>query len=141
MRINVAGVASERRHKASEFSDKSSEISDAMRLVRLAAEPRIVGDSIKAAVNRAARTLGFTPTRTRDLWHGNARRIDSREMDALRAVERRQNLRFLESGYRKHVEQLAALRARLQSRDAEFHRPDIEAISFLLDELQSALRR
>jgi len=141
MSISVAISRSERAEKPSEFSDKSSEISDAMRLVRIAAEPRPVGDSVKGAIRRAASVLSWSQSRTRDVWYGEVRRIDSHEMDALRSIERRQNLRFLESNYRKHIEQLAALRARLQSRDAEFHKADTEAITFLLDELQVSLRR
>lgn len=132
--------ASARRDFSSEISDKSSEFSDAMRLVKLAAEPRHVGDSVKSAILRASRCLGWTVSRTRDIWYGEAHRLDSREMDTLRAIERRQNLRFLQGDYRKNVEQLAALRARLQSRDAEFHRDDIAAIGWLLDELQKSLQ-
>lgn len=140
MRSSVELVASLRREKPSPISEKSSEFSEAMRLVKLAAEPRHVGDSVKAAIRRAARILGWTEGRTSDVWYGEACRIDSREMDALRAVERKQNIRTIEGDYRKHIEQLSALRARLQSRDADFHRADIEAISFLLNELQSAIR-
>jgi hypothetical protein len=39
---------------------------------------------VKAAVRRASRRLGLPFTRTRDLWYGDARRIDAAEMDRLR---------------------------------------------------------
>jgi hypothetical protein len=132
---------SARAEKASEISEKSSEFSEAMRLVKLAAEPRPAGDSVKGAIRRASHILNWSESRTADYWYGEVRRIEAREMDALRAIERRQNLRFLESNYRKHIEQLSALRARLESRDRDFHAPDIAAITFLLDELRSALAR
>jgi len=123
---------SEFSHSQSEISDKSSDISDAMRLVRLAAEPRHVGDSAKAAIGRAARFLGWSFNRTRDLWYGQARRVEVCEMDALRALEQQRDMAELDAERRKHFEQLAALRARLSTRDAEFHRGDIEAIDWLL---------
>jgi hypothetical protein len=52
--------------------------------VQRCAEPRPAGDSVKAAINRAAKRLGFTYSRTKDIWYGGARRIDAREMDRLR---------------------------------------------------------
>jgi hypothetical protein len=57
---------------------------EARHLVHRCAEPRPVGDSIKAAIYRSAKRLGFTFSRTRDLWYANARRIDAWEMDRLR---------------------------------------------------------
>jgi hypothetical protein len=137
----MGATVSARSELSSRFSDKSSEFSDAMRLVKLAAEPRPVGDSVKEAVNRASRALGWSVSRTRDIWYGEAHRLDSREMDALRAVERRQNLRSIEADYRKNFEQLSALRARLQSRDPDFHKDDIAAIGWLVTELQNSMRR
>lgn len=132
----VGQVRTERADKSSEFSDKSADISDAMRFVRLAAEPRAVGDSIKAAINRAARKLHWSPTRTRDIWYGHARRIDVAEMDALRALERaRLDADFI-TERRRNIEQLAVLRTRLHMRDATFHAPDIAAIDWLLREKQ-----
>lgn len=53
-------------------------------LVQRCAEPRPVGDSVKAAINRAAKRLGFDPSRTRKLWYGDARIIAAHEMDWLR---------------------------------------------------------
>lgn len=141
MQINVAVSRSERAEKPSEKLEKASEILEAMRLLKLAAEPRPAGDSVKGAIRRAAGIVRIKESRAEDIWYGEVHLVSSREMDALRAFERRQSLRSLEVRYRVHIEQAAALRARLQSRDAEFHRLDIEAITFLIDELQSALRR
>lgn len=138
---NVGARRSERREKSSENSEKLSENSEAMRLVRVAAEPRQVGDSIKMSIQRAALALRWSESRTRDLWYGEARRISASEMDALRTIERRFKLRAFDDDLSRHVGQLAALRARLQTRDAEFHRADTDAITFLLDELQRALQR
>lgn len=116
----------------SDKSDDSSEIADAMRIVQLAAEPRPVGDSVKAAIGRSARRLGWSYTRTRDVWYGDARRIDVREMDALREVERKRDDAANEAERRRKLEQIAVLRTRLQMRDPEFHRDDIAALDWLL---------
>jgi hypothetical protein len=131
----IGQTALERANISSEFSDKSSEISNAMRLVRLAAEPRQVGDSIKSATARASRVLGWSFTRTRDVWYGSARRIEASEMDALREIERKHSARASEGERQRYLEQLAVLRTRLQMRDPEFHRADCLAIEWLLNEL------
>lgn len=103
-----------------------------MRIVQLAAEPRPVGDSVKAAIGRSAKRLKWSYTRTRDIWYGDARRIDVREMDALREVEQRRDDAANEADRRRKLEQLAVLRTRLHMRDPDFHREDIAALDWLL---------
>ena len=58
-------------------------IAEAKSLVRRCAEPVAVG-GVKGAVRQASRRLGFPFTRTRDIWYGDAKRIDAIEMDRLR---------------------------------------------------------
>lgn len=135
MHSTIGQAALERANISSEIPDKSSDISDAMRLVRFAAEPRQVGDSIKAAITRASRRLGWSASRTRDIWYGNARRIDVPEMDALRALERERDAGAEAADRQRYIEQLAVLRTRLQMRDPEFHRADCVAIDWLLNEI------
>jgi hypothetical protein len=62
----------------------ASSIEEAQMLVRRCAEPRPAGDQVKGAIFRASRRLGLTFSRTRDIWYGQARRIDAEEMDRLR---------------------------------------------------------
>lgn len=64
---------------------EGSAIDEARNLIHRCAEPRPPADTVKVAVTRVARRLNFTYSRTRELWYGNARRIDAQEMDALRA--------------------------------------------------------
>ena len=111
----------------SELSEMSSVI-EARLLVRRAAEPRAVGDSVKAAIVRAARRLGFPPSRTKDLWYGHARRIDAIEMDRLRNVAARREAELLRA-------QLLAARNALAATDAEFHRPQIDALECALRDM------
>jgi hypothetical protein len=65
-------------------SSDASSIDEARILIRRCAEPRPAGDLVKAAVRRASRRLGLSFSRTRDIWYGDARRIDAEEMDRLR---------------------------------------------------------
>ncbi|KQZ00874.1 hypothetical protein ASD45_08405 [Pseudolabrys sp. Root1462] len=104
-----------------------------MRLVKLAAEPRPVGDSVSAAIGRAAKRLDWSYARAGDIWYGEARRIDWREMDALRAIEQERDHAAERAEQRRHMQQLHALRAKLQFNDPDFHAADIDAISWLLD--------
>lgn len=108
----------------SEFSTMSS-VSEASSLVRQVAEPRDVSDSVKAAIVRAARRLGFEPSRTKDLWYGHARRIDAAEMDRLRDVAAKREAKLLRT-------QILAARNALATTDAEFHRPQIDALECAL---------
>lgn len=100
---------------------KMSAVVEARALVRRVAEPRLVGDSVKTAIVRAAARLGFPISRTKDLWYGDARRIDAEEMDRLREQSARNEARVA-------VANIAALRGRLAAADADFHRPTIAAL-------------
>jgi hypothetical protein len=64
----------------------ASSIEEAQSLVRRCAEPRPAGDQVKAAVRRASQRLEIPFSRTRDIWYGDARRINAEEMDRLRQI-------------------------------------------------------
>jgi hypothetical protein len=88
-------------------------------IVREAAEPREAGDSVKAAIGRAARRLGLSHGRARGLWYGDARvAVRADEADRLRA----------------------AYLARLGARDAEL-RAEIATVRQRQDYLAALLRR
>jgi hypothetical protein len=59
-------------------------IDEAQALVRRCAEPRPAADQVKAAIRRASRRLDIPFSRVKDIWYGDARRIDAHEMDKLR---------------------------------------------------------
>jgi hypothetical protein len=61
-----------------------SSIDEARALVRQCAEPCPAGDLVKIAIFRASRRLEMPVSRVKDLWYGDARRIDAHEMDQLR---------------------------------------------------------
>lgn len=66
---------------------------EAAELVRSAAEPRAPGEQIQRSIARAATRLGWPYRRTEDIWRREARRIDSWEMDQLRAFQPRNGKR------------------------------------------------
>ena len=108
-------------------SSHASSIDEAQTLVRRCAEPRPAGDQVKAAIRRASRQLGLSFTRTKDIWYGDARRIDAGEMDRLRQVAENAELaqavagievlrnRMLESSLPASRQVFAALTAALSS--------------------------
>lgn len=59
---------------------------EAAKLVKKAGGPVLTGETTKARINRTASLLGWEPSRTDDIWHRKARRIDAHEMDALRTI-------------------------------------------------------
>lgn len=125
----------------SEGSDEGTK-AEAARLLKLAAEPRPVGDSVKDAIWRAARAVGFACDRAKRIWYGEAKRIDAEELDKLRdfARERRARIAAARADDQRNIEQLAALRGRLSARDPDFHRLDVEAIEFALRRMGVDLR-
>ncbi|SFK16742.1 hypothetical protein [Methylocapsa palsarum] len=65
---------------------KLNAIEEASALVRAVAEPCPPGDSVKAAIVRARRRLGWSYSRTRAVWYADLRiRLAAYELDDLRA--------------------------------------------------------
>ena len=62
----------------------ASSIDEARALIRQCAEPCKAGELVKEAIFRASRRLEMPLSRARDIWYGDARRIDANEMDRLR---------------------------------------------------------
>lgn len=79
-------------------------------LVRWAAMPAEPGESVKAAINRAARRLGLRHARARQHWYGQARSVPAEEWIAAQQAALR--LR------RERRAQLIAEMAALEERDA-----------------------
>jgi hypothetical protein len=69
---------------ADKLPNYATSIDEAQTLVRRCAEPRPAGDQVKAAIRRASHRLDIPFSRVRDIWYGDARRINAEEMDQLR---------------------------------------------------------
>lgn len=77
-------------HKTDDEMANPAAISNEMQaIVRRAAEPWRPGDSVKAGIDRAARTTGLTFRRIRTLWYRQTEAISAVEADTLRAWNRR----------------------------------------------------
>jgi hypothetical protein len=96
----MAHLRAEQMHFAGKLQRTAyaSSLEEAQHLVRRCAEPRPAGDLVKAAILRASRRLGFPVSRTRDIWYGDARRIDAEEMDQLRHVAEHNELTHAVAG-------------------------------------------
>ncbi|MEI9804144.1 MAG: hypothetical protein WDN48_06310 [Pseudolabrys sp.] len=79
MRANGARLAPRPRHGQAQRQE-------ALALVKRVAGVIRENESIKARINRTAELLGWDVRRTEDIWRGEARRIESYEMDQLRAM-------------------------------------------------------
>jgi hypothetical protein len=111
-------MESEMSEYLSEKSEMSS-VTEAATLIRKAAEPRPIGDSVKAAIRRAAQRLGFSFSRSKDIWYGDARRIDADEMDALRSLATR----------------YANIAATLRHQDEDFYRTQADALEYFANRI------
>lgn len=92
-------------------------IDHAALMMQQIAEPRPVGDKVKAAITRAAKAVNhflsdedrLSYGRAEDIWRREARRIDAGEMDAIRAAHERRNRTF-----REELREASALADRLE---------------------------
>ena len=109
-----------------------SAVCEASSLMRSIAEPCPAGDSVKAAINRAARKASrfmarpMKPGRAEDIWRKEARAIRAEEMDALRAAAKRE--KALINDTLALEARLARVEAALLSIDQDFHRETIDAL-------------
>jgi len=107
-----------------------SAVAEAATRLRQIAEPRPVGDSVKAAITRAAVRVGIPAERAKALWYGEARLVRAEEMDAIRLADQARHDK--ENAAREQAERLgeifAAVASRLSETDADGHRNDIAAL-------------
>lgn len=106
-------------------------VAEASCLLKQIAEPRPVGDSVKQAIDRAARRVSrylspaMRSSRAEDIWRQEARAIRAEEMDAIRKAAQADRLR--EEG-RNELAAIDARLARLEAilvQDEEFHRDQV----------------
>ena len=81
---------------------------EALRLLREIVSPVPAGTKVKVLIAQAARRLGWSHSRTFDVYYQKARRIDAAEMDALREQARQ---RAEGNGREEYADVTAYLRA------------------------------
>lgn len=105
----------------SEMSENASE--RVSRLLREVAGNRAADELIAHAIHRAARRLRWEYGRTKRLWYREARRIDADELLAIESY-----LRKTRDERDDICQRIARLEAAMGIQDADFHRPQIDAL-------------
>lgn len=126
-----------------------SAVAEAAALLRCVAEPRPVGDSVKAAINRAAtRVARFIPPhwsdrwhagRAEDIWRQEARGVWAEEMDAIRRAADERAAQEARNEHRDTLARIARLEAVLRIQDEDFHSPDIGALRGMVGRKDSSM--
>jgi hypothetical protein len=139
--LPAASSWARRLQMASYFSEKlsdnpmvlrSARLSEAQSLIRLLAEPRPVGDSVKSAIRRAGRRLrGWSLSRVRAVWYADERAaVRAHELDALRRLTAQaRSDRAAAKDLRELHDRVSRLeRLLLATADPEGHGADIAAL-------------
>lgn len=117
-------------------------LAEASFLIRLLADPGVPGESVKAAIRRAARRAGIDTGLSKRLWYGEARRIDADTMDRLRiAADDTHALREAINARRTILARLAAVEAALSLPHADEDGPVGAAQSRLAGAADRSLAR
>lgn len=124
------------RVKKSEVVSMSA-VAEASALLRQIAEPRPVGDSVKAAITRAARRVSahvpkhwnrWHVGRAEDIWHQQARGVWAEELDAIRAAADARAAQEARNEFREITNRIARLEAAMGVSDPEFGGPHLDAL-------------
>lgn len=111
--------------KPSQFSERRrsmSAVTEASELIQSLAGPGRAGESVKGAIQRAARAAGVSAGLAKRLWYSEVRRIDADLMDKLRDAA---NARTEKDGHRAYstlLARLEACEAALRLSDQNTHR-------------------
>lgn len=111
----------------SEKSSEKSEMSSA-EFVQYALRSHIAppaSGSVKMRIRSAARSLGWSFSRTKDAWYADPR--ISINADEMRAIEERTGLQYGREEIRDIDALIAQADALLDGTDADFHRPFVAA--------------
>jgi hypothetical protein len=87
--------------------------SEMQSITRNAAGPWQPGDSVKAAIGRAARALGINYRRARSFWYGESVAVRATEADRMRAAE----TLMLKQRRQRLEQELATIKAKLDAAD------------------------
>lgn len=118
-------------------------VAEAATLLKRIAEPRPVGDTVKQAINRAARRvsrfLPMRPGRVEDIWREEARAIRAEEMDAIRRAAEGKRL---QAEAQDELAQIDARIARLEAllvSDEDYFGPQVDEERAALGRLRRSL--
>lgn len=87
--------------------------------------PRVNGRNVKDRIRRASACLGWSFSRTRDVWYGDPR--VSISVDEMRDIEEAAGVKYGRAEVRSLEELIAKADALLDGPEADFHRPFVDA--------------
>jgi hypothetical protein len=114
-----------------------SAVAEASTLLRSVAEPCPAGDSVKSAINRAAKRVAkFIPPhwssrwhagRAEDIWRQEARGVWAEEMDAIRRAADARLAQEARNEHRTLMARIARIETAMGLPDADFAEPHVDA--------------
>ena len=100
-------------------------MTDCCSMLRDLADPKY-GDRVKNLIDRAAKRTGLSYVRAREIWYGNARRIEQHEYLKIKAAweqkKSKDEDRKLLNEWHQHRAQMASIEAVLLQKDEEYYR-------------------
>lgn len=109
---------SNNRSEKNEMPNSAQSLEFVQNALRERIAPPRVG-SVKARINKAARDLGWTVTRTRDAWYADPR--VSINADEMCQVERKSGLQYARKEMRTNDDLIAKIDALMDSQDEAFY--------------------
>lgn len=129
----------------SEISSESKEMQDVLEcqsMIKMIV-PRD-SRSIQEWITATARKLGWTYTRTKDVWYADARRIDGHEKEQLKAIKAKRDAdtasekRIARNEYAELCDRISRLETALAIADEDHGRPLIDALRAIMGRVDSA---
>lgn len=111
----------------SEKVSEKSEMSDCATASSLMQELAPTGTA-KERIGVAATRLRWSWSRAKDIWYGDARRIDAHEMDALRAAVRKREMKEASREYRELTARIERLETALAVVHPTLDRDALDAV-------------
>lgn len=104
------------------------------------AEPRLGGEKVYVAIERAAKLAGFAYWRAREIWYSKARQIETFEIDQIADAIKEKNERDARNELRDLKARIARMESLLAQGDKNFHSPSINHARELVRQLGGPYR-
>lgn len=102
-------------------------MTDCCTMLREIVDPKF-GDRVKTVIDRASKETGIPYVRVREIWYGNARRIEQHEYEKIRAAFLRKQIKVAQNVEVELDAVISRLKALLRAVDEDYHSPTIDAL-------------
>jgi len=103
-------------------------MTDVQAALKQLSEPWRCGDRVKSAIDRAAKEAGIPYARAREIWYGNARRIEAHELEKIQQALHRKRNKVAKNELLELKARIARLESLLSSTDPDFHSEALAAL-------------